>query len=367
MVIHPSPENPPVTPGRRRSLGWAIVPLGLMGWLTLWVFSAPAAHAGALYRCVGQQGEPVYSSHSAGYQGCHRISGVITDPSPRGIHRSPIAAASAQLPLARVHEGEGLPREESPAAPFGSPVRNSFADVKGSVMIAGAGRVTGDRGGSSHGGELSGPGPGPGPVPATPPRILRGAVYRIAHADGSMEYTNVGTGPSSKGRTVTRLFDYIATCAACDLHSSVRWGSVALHLGDYAGSVAAASTEYGLDPAFVRAIIHAESAFNPQALSNKGAQGLMQLMPGTARDMGVTQPFDPDQNIHGGSRYLALLMQTFHGDVRLASAAYNAGAGAVQRYGGVPPYAETTLYVKRVGTLLERYQAAEHMGVAATR
>ena len=120
-----------------------------------------------------------------------------------------------------------------------------------------------------------------------------------------------------------------------------------------------------MDEAFLRAIIHAESAFNPRALSLKGAQGLMQLMPGTASDMGVLDAFDTDQNIRGGARYLSLLLHDFNGSERLAAAAYNAGPGAVQHYSGVPPYAETQVYVERVETLRKRYGAAIHPPLAA--
>jgi soluble lytic murein transglycosylase-like protein len=108
----------------------------------------------------------------------------------------------------------------------------------------------------------------------------------------------------------------------------------------------------------LRAIIHAESGFNPRALSYKGAQGLMQLMPATAFELGVGDAFDPAQNISGGARYLAILLHDYHGDVKLAAAAYNAGAGAVAKYGGVPPYAETEVYVKRVALLYQRYRKA---------
>ncbi|MCR6700705.1 MAG: lytic transglycosylase domain-containing protein [Dokdonella sp.] len=105
--------------------------------------------------------------------------------------------------------------------------------------------------------------------------------------------------------------------------------------------------------------MHAESAFNPLALSHKGAQGLMQLMPGTAGDLGVVDAFDIGENIRGGARYLAQMLKSFNGDERLATAAYNAGPGAVQKHGGVPPYAETKLYVERVATLRERYGKAQ--------
>ncbi|WEN14565.1 lytic transglycosylase domain-containing protein [Rhodanobacter sp. AS-Z3] len=195
-------------------------------------------------------------------------------------------------------------------------------------------------------------------------KVLRGAVYRIVRADGSVEYTNLPQVGRS-GHAVTMLFTYISTCVACNLHSTVRWNSVSLNLTAYADTIRAASIEYGVDEAFLRAIIHAESAFNPRAMSLKGAQGLMQLMPGTAGDMGVLDAFNSDQNIRGGARYLSLLLHDFNGDERLAAAAYNAGPGAVQRYKGVPPYAETQVYVERVGTLRKRYGAAIHQSVAS--
>ncbi|MGB2788164.1 MAG: lytic transglycosylase domain-containing protein, partial [Dokdonella sp.] len=118
------------------------------------------------------------------------------------------------------------------------------------------------------------------------------------------------------------------------------------------------ATDYGVDAALLRAVIHAESAFNPMAVSAKGAQGLMQLMPGTANDLGVADAFDAQQNIRGGAQYLAQMLREFDGDERLATAAYNAGPGAVQKYENVPPYAETQVYVERVATLKERYRKA---------
>jgi len=107
----------------------------------------------------------------------------------------------------------------------------------------------------------------------------------------------------------------------------------------------------GLDPALVRAVVQAESGYNAAAVSNKGALGLMQLMPTTAVELAVASPFDPEENLRGGTRYLHGLLERFDGDVTLALAAYNAGPSAVERYGGVPPYPETVEYVRRVLSL----------------
>lgn len=112
---------------------------------------------------------------------------------------------------------------------------------------------------------------------------------------------------------------------------------------------------HGLDPALVLAVVSVESGFRPDAVSRKGAQGLMQLMPGTARELGVKDPLDPAANLDGGTRYLNALLQQYKGDLKRALAAYNAGAGAVKRHGGVPPYRETRDYVQKV---LERYKPA---------
>ena len=124
---------------------------------------------------------------------------------------------------------------------------------------------------------------------------------------------------------------------------------------DLAEMVEAAARRHGLDPELVRAVVAVESGFRPNAVSPKGAQGLMQLMPATAKSLGVKDAFDPFSNLDGGTRYLRLLVTRYGGDLNRALAAYNAGEGAVARHGGVPPYPETLAYVRKV---LERAQAS---------
>ncbi len=114
--------------------------------------------------------------------------------------------------------------------------------------------------------------------------------------------------------------------------------------------IRAAATVFELDEALLRKLIQQESGFNPRAVSHKGAKGLMQLMPTTAADLGVGDAFDPVQNVAGGARLLKRLINRYNGNIPLALAAYNAGEGAVQRHGGIPPYRETQNYVRRIMT-----------------
>ena len=125
----------------------------------------------------------------------------------------------------------------------------------------------------------------------------------------------------------------------------------------YNDAIDEAAHLYNLDPNLIRAIIRAESAFNPFAVSRAGAQGLMQLMPAVAEELNVLDPFDPRQNIFGGARYLRWLLDRNDGNLDLAVASYNAGPGAVARYNGSPPYRETRNYVKKVNLFLKNSRA----------
>jgi soluble lytic murein transglycosylase-like protein len=300
----------------------------------LWLGSA---HGGTLYRCTGTSGEAVFSSTSVGYRNCRRVASFASPPRVAATRNKSVGGSVKAGDAAKVvsdapHDAAAtIHTNIAPASDESSkPGRWSYAESAG--PLATTGQPDAPQGGS---------------------RVLRGAVYRVVHRDGSVEYTNMH--PAGAVRAVTMLFSYIATCMACNLHSTIDWNHTRLDLASYADVVRLASSEFGVDEAFLRAVIHAESAFNPRALSLKGAQGLMQLMPGTAGDMGVADAFDPAQNIRGGARYLAVLLKDFKGDERLAAAAYNAGAAAVQRYKGIPPFAETQVYVQRVGALRKRY------------
>ncbi len=129
-------------------------------------------------------------------------------------------------------------------------------------------------------------------------------------------------------------------------------------------TVEAIAATQSLPPELVHSVIKVESNYNPLAVSSKGAQGLMQLMPATARRFGVANAFDPIDNIQGGTKYLKYLLDLYKGDYNLALAAYNAGEGAVEKYGAVPPYPETIDYVAQVGRQLQRRSAA---AIAASR
>ena len=199
----------------------------------------------------------------------------------------------------------------------------------------------------------------PPPSPVATPAIVAAApvpaarqiqVYKSVQKNGVIRYSDM---MPEQGHYELLLFK---DCYACDPASKVNWRTTGLFLSDYASTIKAAAKTYQVDPALIRALIHAESAFNPQAVSRKGAMGLTQLMPATARELGVGDALVAEQNIFGGVKYLAGLLKQYDGNVALATAAYNAGAGAVQKHGGIPPYAETRAYVERVQLLQRRYK-----------
>ena len=357
---------------RRIALPFALVLFGIAGAL-----GAVSASAGVLYKCEGPNGSIAYTNKTASFTKCTELSRYADAPEKKAPPSSgsgaraklveasltkPAVTAPSPSPNATAKQGwvyeENVPEKPdfnairagvtSTALPlratdFG--VESTAPLVKPELpvaaMVASAKPAL------------------PATVATTPaipvPKVLRGAVYRVARADGITEYTNV---KPAKGSAFAVLFTYIATCVACDVHSKIDFARTALNLEAFRDEIAAAASATGVDVSLLRAVIHAESAFNPMAVSNKGAQGLMQLMPGTAGDLGVTDAFDVGQNIAGGAKYLAQLLKDFNGNTQLATAAYNAGERAVQKYGGVPPYDETQVYVQRVEQLRDRYQKA---------
>lgn len=177
-------------------------------------------------------------------------------------------------------------------------------------------------------------------------------IYRVVAADGSITLTNIQRSDRKQVRVARER-----PLKAQSLAPPVR-KTFAKDPG-YAAIVAQAAAEYGLPAELLHAVITAESNYDSSALSPKGAGGLMQLMPGTARDLGVNDVFDPAANVRGGARYLKRLMQQFDNDISLALAAYNAGPGAVLAHGSnIPPYPETQRYVPSVLGHYQRLQAA---------
>lgn len=179
-------------------------------------------------------------------------------------------------------------------------------------------------------------------------------VYKYTDADGIVHYTNVR--PQGVSRFATLNFPCYASDPTC---RGVDWEQVPLNTREFREEILIAASRYEVEESLIRAVIHAESAYQPDARSPKGAQGLMQLMPETQRELDVRDPYDPGSNIDGGTYHLAQMLAQFEGDLDLAAAAYNAGAGAVRRHGGIPPYAETREYVRRVKILYRRYRESE--------
>ena len=181
----------------------------------------------------------------------------------------------------------------------------------------------------------------------------RADIYSFTDERGVVHFTNI---PS-----LDRRYKLIRREAGSSVpRSGQAWMPTEADIRRYQGIVEAAARNHGVDSALVHAVISAESGYNPKALSRKGASGLMQLMPDTARRYGVQNIFDPVENVHGGVRYLKDLLAMFNGDMRLALAGYNAGENAVIRAGNrIPPYAETQNYVPKVIDFYQRFRARQ--------
>ena len=280
---------------------------------------AMPARAGTVYRCESPDGSLTYASKRVAGTKCRAVTSYTPNyaPPPAPMHSAP-TPAPAPVPTS-------VPAQ---------PVATTAAEA---VPAAPAAPVAATQG-------------------ATTTRRVQGQVYSYIK-DGVRHYTSKppkGVAGATALRTIP--YSFVETCYACSPLPGVNFGTLRLNTAAYATEIRAAALQHGVDESIVRAIIHAESSFNPNALSRVGAQGLMQLMPATARRFGVNNAFDATQNIRGGVQYLAWLLRRYNGDLTLAAAGYNAGEGAVDKYKGVPPYSETRLYVQRVRVLADRYR-----------
>jgi soluble lytic murein transglycosylase-like protein len=185
-----------------------------------------------------------------------------------------------------------------------------------------------------------------------------GGIYKYVEKDGTVVYTNVPPGKQAQVAHARRIEGEFRPAPLPTAPAKVTDTSKSA-LTQFDELIAAAAIRYKMPVNLVRAVMHAESAFDPTAVSAVGASGLMQLMPQTARDMYVKDIFDVKDNIEGGVRYLRVLANEFDGDMVKMVAAYNAGPDAVRKYGGVPPYAETQAYVKKVIALYFQYKQQE--------
>jgi soluble lytic murein transglycosylase len=170
------------------------------------------------------------------------------------------------------------------------------------------------------------------------PLSARADIYKYVDANGVIHFTNTPT--SSRYNLYLKERSPRSSSGDSSMRAIIRRHAAT----------------FRLEEALVRAVIKAESGYNPRAVSKKGALGLMQLMPDTARLLKVRDPLDAEENIRGGSRYLRLMLDEFNGNLDLALAAYNAGPNAVRRHGGIPPYEETRTYVDRVKTYMQHYR-----------
>jgi soluble lytic murein transglycosylase-like protein len=287
--------------------------------VALAALASTPAWAGTLYRCDGPDGARAYASKRVPGTKCKVIS--YTADKPRAANAAPVA------PPAPANAGSAAPA----------------MNVAGSPATVGAKPLGSETG-----------------MKARFLRMGSTVTYSYIDANGVRNYSNrrpQGVANVKVTRVQFPIFQ-IENCYACGALPGVNFGRIRLNTAAYGSEISSAAAQFGVEEAIVRAIIHAESSYNPGALSRVGAQGLMQLMPATARRFGVSNAFDPAQNIRGGVQYLGWLLKRFNGDLKLAAAGYNAGEGAVAKYKGVPPYAETQRYVQRVSQLADRYRSA---------
>jgi soluble lytic murein transglycosylase-like protein len=190
-------------------------------------------------------------------------------------------------------------------------------------------------------------------------------VSRVSQIEGLIAAAGAGS-PSPSSATSPTSFDQQLAQATSATATPADTSTADVGSGStpYEQQIDDAAAKYGIDPAVLKGLIKQESGFNPNAGSSAGAQGLTQLMPGTAASLGVTDVHDPAQSIDGGAHYLKMQLDRFGGDYSKALAAYNAGPGAVQRFAGVPPYSETQNYVKNVLAFAQQYR--QDGGQAAT-
>jgi soluble lytic murein transglycosylase-like protein len=179
--------------------------------------------------------------------------------------------------------------------------------------------------------------------------VVHADIYKYVDENGVVCYTNAPLDKKTETvvqekRSAPRIDNRRAGRASARRLRSLSSADPA----DYTAYVREAASKYEIEPDLIRAVIRAESNGDHRAVSRKGAMGLMQLMPQTASDMNVSNPFNPEENIEGGTRYLRYLLEKFNGDITLALAAYNAGPKTVEKYGNVPPISETIQYVRKV-------------------
>jgi soluble lytic murein transglycosylase-like protein len=195
---------------------------------------------------------------------------------------------------------------------------------------------------------------------------VEAAVARISQIQQLLGETT-GAQPAAATTTATSFQSQLQQATSANATSAVAGAATGADVsGQFSDLINGAAQKYGVDPALLKGLIRQESNFNPNAKSPAGAAGLCQLMPGTAAALGCTNPLDPAQAIDAGAKYLSQQLKAFGGDPQKALAAYNAGPGAVQRYGGVPPYAETQNYVRAVMGFADQYRTQSTTTPAAT-